>query len=176
MIRALALLALVAIVFGSCSPSVGSGTNDQPTAAAARSSVPAPCGDREVRQVLSDLIDAFNRGDDPARFFSPQIGGYSNGFQWYSASGRGLASVRIYQRKELAAYFAWRQSVGERWSQLMLQHVAERQSYPRADFGFLLTRTAPDLTDLGPIEGTLGQTQGKGALNCTEHGILVFTM
>ena len=171
------VLAALAIVLASCSSSIGPRTTDHfSTTVAVESAAPASCSDREVRQVLTDFIGAFNRGDDPARFFAPLLGGYSTGFQWYSASGRGLASVRIYERKDLAAYFAWRQSVGERWSELNLLHVAEGQSYPRADFGFLITRSAPDLALLEPIEGTLGQTQGKGALNCKDRGILVFTM
>lgn len=174
MTRALAVLAILLV---GCSSSFGPGTTGHsPATAAVQSAAPASCGDREVRQVLTDFIGAFNRGDDPARFFAPLLGGYSTGFQWYSASGRGLANVRIYERKDLGAYFAWRQSVGERWSELTLLHVADGQSYPRADFGFLITRTAPDLAPLGPIEGTLGQTQGKGALNCRDRGILVFSM
>jgi hypothetical protein len=137
---------------------------------------PKSCGDDEVRLVLNNFVDAFNRGDDPARYFAPTSGGYATGFQWYSASGRGRPNIAIERRADLAPYFASRHSAGERWSQPTIQYLAQGQSYPRADFAFLITRSAPDLADLTPAESTLGQTQGKGALNCKERVILVLTM
>jgi hypothetical protein len=135
------------------------------------SAAPASCGVNEVLLILNTFVEAFNRGEDPARFFAT-----SSGFQWYSASGRGRANIAIDRRGDLAAYFASRHSAGERWSHLTLQYSGEGQAYPRADFGFLITRSGPDLAELTAAESTLGQTQGKGALNCRDRLILVFTM
>ena len=150
-------------------------TDRSPTLTVVPSAAPASCGVNEVLLILNTFVEAFNRGDDPARFFSTS-GGNATGFQWYSASGRGRAHVVIDQRNDLAAYFASRHLAGERWSQLTLQYSGDRQAYPRADFGFLITRSGPDLAELTTAESTLGQTQGKGALNCRDRLILLFTM
>ena len=129
--------------------------------------------------ILSEFIDAFNRGEDPARYFAPAGGPVSEAtfathFRWYSASG-GSPNVSIYERRDLAPYFARRHSVGERWSLVSLSPTGVQ--YPRADFVFTLSRSAPDVRP-GESQhgGPLGTIFGKGALNCEQRTILLFTM
>lgn len=122
---------------------------------------------------MNAFIDAFNRGDDPARFFAPARDGpvsektSRTHFHWYSAGAP--PNVAIYERSELAAYFARRHVAGERWSLVRLNYVPYPPDYPRAGFGIFVTRTAPDIAPGGPGEG-------KSAINCAERTILVLTM
>ncbi len=150
-------------------------------APATRSSAPASCDADSVRIVVTAFIDAFNRGEDPARYFAP--GGLAPAsdvnlatrFRWYSASGFGVPHVAIYDRHDLAPYFARRHAIGERWSLVTLTPLGVQD--PRADFVFTISRSAPDLRPGEPQHGgPPGTVFGKGALNCEQRTILVFTM
>lgn len=174
--KALLLLLLLA----ACQPSEPV-PRPPSVAPAARSSAPASCDADSVRMVVTAFIDAFNRGDDPARYFAP--GGLApvsdvnlaTRFRWYSASG-GVPTVAIYDRGDLAPYFARRQALGERWSLVTLSPNLGLP-YPRADFALTISRSAPDFRPGEPQHGgPPGTIFGKGSLNCEQRTILVFTM
>ena len=133
--------------------------------------------------VVTAFIDAFNRGEDPARYFAPAAPAgplsdqsLATRFRFYSASGFGVPHVAIYDRSELAPYFARRHAIGERWSLVTLSpSLGER--YPRADFEFNLSRSAPDLRPVGSPHGLPPGTLFVGAsLNCEQRTILALTM
>ena len=157
------------------------GTSPQPTSSptAARATEPSltrSCNEDDVRLLVNAFIDAFNRGDDPGRFFAPAPASPGvvsemttrTHFHSYSASG-GPPNVAIYERRELAPYFSRRHTAGERLSLVRLVYVPDPTDYPRAGFIIFLNRTAPDIGPRGPVEG-------KSAINCVEKTILVLTM
>lgn len=151
-------------------------------APATRSSAPASCDADSVRLVVTDFIDAFNRGEDPARYFAPagpapvSDVNLATRFRWYSASGFGVPNVAIYDRSDLATYFARRHAIGERWS-LGTLSAAIGGPYPRADFEFTLSRSAPDLRPVGSQHGLPPGTIIVGAsLNCEQRTILALIM
>jgi len=170
---------LLLLVLGACQPT-GPVLPSPSVPTATQSSSPVSCDADSVRLVLTAFIDSFNRGEDPARFFAPApTGPVSDAhlvarFNWYSASG-GSPNVTIYERRDLAPYFARRHSVGERWSLVSLSPTGVE--YPKAGFVFMLTRSAPDFRP-GESQhgGPPGTIFGKGALNCEQRTILVFTM
>ncbi len=170
---------LLLLVLAACQPT-GPVSPSPSVPTATQSSAPVSCSADSVRLVLTAFIDAFNRGEDPARFFAPAPTGpvsdetLATRFLWYSAS-TGSPNVTIYERRDLAPYFARRHSVGERWSLVSLSPTGVQ--YPRADFVFMLSRSAPDFRP-GESQhgGPPGTIFGKGALNCEQRTILVFTM
>jgi hypothetical protein len=126
-----------------------------------------------VTRLVRAFIDSFNAGNDPARLFAPapesgiseQIR-FTSRFQWYAAKGGGLPTVTVEERKDLAAYFARRHLANEHVA-LMSVTTLHTESYPRADVGLLVTRTAVDL-------GPLGDVEVKAAINCRDQTILVW--
>jgi hypothetical protein len=136
---------------------------------------PTACGVDQVTKLIGAFIDAFNAGNDPARLFAPSAETgiseevrFISRFQWYSADGGGLPHVAMFERRDLAAYFARRHAANEHTALVSLEYTPHAERYPRADFGFVVTRTAADLEPLGDVVG-------KGAINCRDQTVLVWT-
>lgn len=172
-LRHLCLPALLLLT--ACAPAAIAAPSPSPTAT--RSIQLAVCGEEQVRQIIGTFIDAFNGGDDPARLFAPSAEPgiseqvrFTSRFTWYASSGGGLPHVAIYERKDLAAYFAQRHAASERISLMSLTYPPNQlERYPRADLSVLVTRTAADLQPLRDVVG-------KAAVNCRDQTVLVWVM
>lgn len=147
-----------------------------PSRPPSQSAVPTACAGDEVKKLLTDFIDAFNTGRDPARLFAPTAESgidaksrFASRFHWYSVSGGGIPNLAIYERSDLAAYFSRRLAANERIALVSLTYTPDAERYPRADVSFVVIRTASDL-------GSVGEQVGKAAINCRDQTILVWTI
>lgn len=165
----------------------------QPTAAATATRTPLPptvapwptstppvgCAPAEIADLLARLFAAHSRGDLTAvRAFFPQQDsppsgpdGVNTHFQWFSVTdfapqqGRRHFSAR--SREELWAYLAARHAQRER---LQLDELTINNHTPDgvAAIGYLLTRESDDLPP--------HSLSGKGAVNCRDRTIIVWSM
>lgn len=145
-------------------------TQDDPTS-------PAGCSPRQVAELIMRFLDAFNRGDQVqlATFFGAD-------FQWYSMTEGSTTDKNdyrhfvAYNRDDLMSYFVRRHAQHER-SQLLTVDVGHGEDSTGRSFvniGYSLTRTADDLRPGwgGPEKLVVG----KGAINCKDQTIFVWSM
>jgi len=140
--------------------------------ASVRNSSPLPegCALDETVRLLTDFLDAFNRGDAAAlpRFF-PKEGVYpysdQRGFQWYSVTDQNGHFV-TYDPAELPVYFATRHEEHEYLQLLELEVAASEE--PCVSIVYRLGREADDLPS--------HEVRGKGAIDCDDHTIFVWSM
>ena len=121
------------------------------------------CSPEKVAGIITGFMDALNKGD-----MDRVLSHFGKGFVWYSAPVGPAAEGRtdtIYSVGELEAYFKTR--IGEQ-ERMQLQKLNINSG--RVDFGFELHRTADDL------EGTSGDTDGKGMLDCQQGTISVWSL
>lgn len=177
-IRRLGRVALAVMLAAGCAGTSTPGVAVVPTSSTP-TAIAAPCTESAVRLVIEAFIDAFNQGDDPARFFAPAASGpraqaeqfAARAFNWYSLSDGRSPNVLITDRSGLAAYFAQRHQAGERWVLDLVNYYPAEQTYPRADFGFGLIRMANDIAS--PKETR--RENAKGTVNCDTKKIVTWT-
>ena len=135
--------------------------------------LPAGCSPREVAQLIMRFFDAFNNGDQEVlgSFF------FKSGFEWYSVTEgnpkeRGRHFV-AYTPDDLLVYFVERHKQNERLRLLMVD-VAGPSWHGGVDISYVLNREADDLwPGLGGPERI---AEGKGAINCQDQQIFVWSM
>jgi hypothetical protein len=149
--------------------------------------LPQGCRPKEVVRLLTDFLDAFNRGDQQAlaRFFPAETsqrgphGTLSSGeeegkFKWYSvggAPGSFNSGFQANNRDELLAYFAERHAHHERMQLLQVDYGAKlwwENGTRGIDMTYDIRRHADDIPT--HIAG------GKGAVDCREQTIYVWSM
>jgi len=154
-----------------------------PMAASGASSPPAPtsvmppgCTQMDVAALLAQFFDAFNRGDQVqlATFFADS----SADFQWYSVTeGQEgepfFRHVSMHSRADLPTYFQQRHAHGERLI-LRTVEIGPSWQYGQGDILYDLTRTADDLPP--GFGGPEHIAFGKGAINCADQTIYVWSM
>ena len=139
------------------------------------STLPAECSPHQVAELIVRFFDAFNRGDQE------QLAGFfGSDFMWYSVTEHSADRAEYrhfvtYNRDELPRYFAQRH---EQHEHLRLLKLGVGQGGdPRGltvGIAYLLTRQADDLKPgFGGPERLAG---GKGAINCKEQTIYVWSM
>jgi ketosteroid isomerase-like protein len=113
-----------------------------------------------VAKLVAGFLDAFNRGDQRqlAASFGPD-------FQWYSAG-----SFVTYSRTDLPPYFSARHRHHDRL-QLTRIEVHGPSWHGGADIAYALTRRSDDVNG-----GASQMVDGKGAVNCQERKIFVWSM
>lgn len=153
-------------------------------------SLPEGCRPRPVAEAVIRFVDAFNRGDRAmlSRIFfvsegpSPpdfsQAGYYP--WSWYSASeigtdGKVSHNFTTSNQGTLLRYFAKRHARGERMRVLKVSLIQLGVLDEENNVGFLfaLTRNAQDLAGTG---GRAHIAYGKGAINCRNGQIFVWSM
>jgi hypothetical protein len=140
---------------------------------------PVGCSQAEIADLLARFFAAHSRGDLAAlrRFFPNQdsgTGGPDNittHFQWFSVTEarpqQGRQHLSVYRLEDLWAYFAARQEQRE-WMQLTRVTVNEVTPDGVAQIVYALAREADDLPPHA--------MSGKGAVNCKDQTIIVWSM
>ena len=134
--------------------------------------LPPGCTAAQVARLIVDFLDAYNRGDQDqlAQSFS-----FGSSFKWYSDSYRlngRRQHVAAYTQQDLLAYFSSRHQQDEHL-QLLMVDVAGPSWHGGVDIVYVLRRTADD------IAFSAGQgifVQGKGAIDCKQRKIFVWSM
>lgn len=156
------------------------GISTTPTATLIPTPTPPPgCSGDEITAFVERFLDVQGRGDTAAlRPYFPQQGSTSgspdhlpNHFQWYSMTEgdpqRGRQHFVAYRLDDLWPYFAARHQQHERFQLVRLTNALV--SYDGvANIGYTLTREADDR----PLHGV----SGKGAINCKDQTIIVWSM
>jgi hypothetical protein len=140
---------------------------------------PAGCRDQEITDLLTRFFAAHSRGDAAAvRGFFPQQGsppgspdGISTHFQWFSVTDfdpqQGRRHFVAYQLEDLWPYLAARQAQRE-WLHLTRLKVNSMTYDGVAHIEYALAREADDLPPHA--------ISGKGAINCKDQTIIVWSM
>lgn len=153
--------------------------------------LPDGCHPREAALLVSDFINAFNRGDGEALgrvFFiseGPSPPDFSDTsvypWSWYSVSqvgdgGKIEDGFTTYDQGELLRYFARRHDRGERLRLLKVGLTGPGMLGERGNVGivYVLTRTAGDLK--AGMGGPDGVAFGRGAINCATRRIFAWSM
>lgn len=135
---------------------------------------PSSCRPESVAQLLAGFFEDFNDGNATrlGSYFSP-----APNFKWYSVSeGDPAKSGKhyvTYKPEDLPAYFNQRHETNEH---LQLNEVAIRYD-PAGNLGhisYVLSREADDLER--PQNGRARVTEGKGAINCADGRIVLWSM
>lgn len=154
-------------------------------------SLPDGCDPRRAALLVSDFVDAFNRGDGAAlsRIFfiseGPSPPDFSDSsvypWSWYSVSeigegGKIESGFTTYDQRDLLRYFARRHDRGERLRLLKVGLTGPGMLGERGNVGFVfvLTRKAGDLE--AGMGGPDGVAVGKGAMNCSSRRIFAWSM
>lgn len=154
-------------------------------------SLPDGCEPRRAALLVSEFVDAFNRGDetDLSRIFfiseGPSPPDFSDSsiypWSWYSVSeignrGRISEGFTTYDQRDLLRYFARRHGRGERLRLLKVGLTGLGMLGERGNVGFVfvLTRKADDLE--AGMGGPDGVAVGKGAMNCSSRRIFAWSM
>jgi hypothetical protein len=181
----LIFLGVLALILTSLLTACSVHTNDQVASAADAlplpiivtrddDTLPQGCTAFEIAQFIVNFFDAFNQGDQEqlATMFSLQARGIKG---WYSAGGDGNSDADFvaYDVNRLLTYFDQRYQHNER-----LQLVKVDFSYPGwhggADVAFVVKRSADDIEP--GVYGSERYTDGKGAIDCKEKKIMVWSM
>ncbi len=139
--------------------------------------LPPGCNPREVARLIVRFFDVLNHGDQErlANFiFGSGPAGVSPS-QWYSASegveSQGGRHFVAYNLRDFLSYAVERHQQHERL-RLIEVDVAGPSWHGGVDIAYVLTRQADDLLS-GPGEH---MAHGKGAVNCKEQKIFVWSM
>lgn len=151
-----------------------------PTTTATLSAVPpVGCSRAEIADLLTRFFDAQGRGDTAAlRSFFPQQGsppggpdGVTTHFQWYAVTDadpqQGRRPFVAYRLEDLWPYFAARHAQRERL-QLTRLDVNNFTTDGVANIGYAIAREADDRPSHA--------LSGKGAVNCRDQTIIVWSM
>ncbi len=174
MARVWGIAAILAVLLTAIAASAGAQSDESIVVTRDSGTLPSGCTPREAADLLVRLADAVTRGDAKAidRLFAIEDppGRHANEraepfFRWYS-----VGSATLYDRAQLAPYFAERHRFNERW-QLIAVDIGRSWIPGGAGIGYTLERTADDLPS-APAR----IVPGKGEIDCVAQRIYVWSM
>lgn len=142
--------------------------------------LPAGCSPEQVAHLIINFFDTVNEGNVdhiPQFFLLPDHQSAASPQAWYSVSehsvdgqARGFAA---YTQSDLRTYFVQRHQQQERL-QLLMVDIGGPSWHGGVDIAYVVSRAAKDLPPA--LDGSERLSSGKGAINCQQQKIFVWSM